>query len=181
MGVSVAIAIIGIVRRALLLSSQAGDSGRIEKSLQAAARPALQQVVRGRDLRLPLRQRPGARAAAVLLGAFDRNVVDGGVNGAGWLTRFSSQRLDLVGYLDHRWRGALRLVLREAALLPGLHAADRPRAGLRVLRGGRACWCSSDITWRGNYMDQHLLSIVLFTPLAGLLVLLLIPSARTRT
>jgi NADH-quinone oxidoreductase subunit L len=25
-----------------------------------------------------------------LLGAFDRNVVDGGVNGAGWLTRFSS-------------------------------------------------------------------------------------------
>ena len=29
----------------------------------------------------------GRRAA---LGAFDRNVVDGGVNGAGWLTRFSS-------------------------------------------------------------------------------------------
>lgn len=26
-----------------------------------------------------------------LLGAFDRNVVDGGVNGAGWLTRFSSR------------------------------------------------------------------------------------------
>jgi NADH-quinone oxidoreductase subunit L len=26
-----------------------------------------------------------------LLGAFDRNVVDGGVNGAGWLTRFSSK------------------------------------------------------------------------------------------
>jgi len=25
-----------------------------------------------------------------LLSAFDRNVVDGGVNGAGWLTRFSS-------------------------------------------------------------------------------------------
>jgi NADH-quinone oxidoreductase subunit L len=24
------------------------------------------------------------------LGAFDRNVIDGGVNGAGWLTRFSS-------------------------------------------------------------------------------------------
>ena len=24
------------------------------------------------------------------MGAFDRNVVDGGVNGAGWLTRFSS-------------------------------------------------------------------------------------------
>jgi len=29
------------------------------------------------------RRRPGP-------GAFDRNVVDGGVNGAGWLTRFSA-------------------------------------------------------------------------------------------
>ena len=26
-----------------------------------------------------------------VLGAFDRNVVDGGVNGAGWLTRFTSR------------------------------------------------------------------------------------------
>jgi NADH-quinone oxidoreductase subunit L len=25
-----------------------------------------------------------------MLGAFDRNVVDGGVNGAGWLTRFTA-------------------------------------------------------------------------------------------
>ena len=41
-----------------------------------------------------------------LLGAFDRNVVDGGVNGAGWLTRFSADGLDLVGHLDHRRRGA---------------------------------------------------------------------------
>jgi NADH-quinone oxidoreductase subunit L len=28
------------------------------------------------------------KAGGLLLGAFDRNVVDGGVNGAGWLTRF---------------------------------------------------------------------------------------------
>jgi NADH-quinone oxidoreductase subunit L len=31
-----------------------------------------------------------AKGGGRLLGAFDRNVVDGGVNGAGWLTRFSS-------------------------------------------------------------------------------------------
>jgi len=30
------------------------------------------------------------KKGGLLLGAFDRNVVDGGVNGAGWLTRFSS-------------------------------------------------------------------------------------------
>ena len=32
-----------------------------------------------------------AKGGGTLLGAFDRNVVDGGVNGAGWLTRFSSK------------------------------------------------------------------------------------------
>ena len=32
-----------------------------------------------------------AKGGGLLLGAFDRNVVDGGVNGAGWLTRFSSK------------------------------------------------------------------------------------------
>jgi NADH-quinone oxidoreductase subunit L len=31
-----------------------------------------------------------AKGGGRVLGAFDRNVVDGGVNGAGWLTRFSS-------------------------------------------------------------------------------------------
>jgi NADH-quinone oxidoreductase subunit L len=30
------------------------------------------------------------KGGGLLLGAFDRNVVDGGVNGAGWLTRFSA-------------------------------------------------------------------------------------------
>src|SRR5689334_4960375 len=37
-----------------------------------------------------------------------------------------------------------------------------------------ARWASSCITWRTN-MDQHLLSIILLTPMAGLLVLFLIP------
>ncbi len=32
-----------------------------------------------------------AKGGGTLLGAFDRNVVDGGVNGAGWLTRFVSK------------------------------------------------------------------------------------------
>jgi len=32
-----------------------------------------------------------AKGGGLVLGAFDRNVVDGGVNGAGWLTRFSSK------------------------------------------------------------------------------------------
>src|SRR5262249_2640109 len=36
-------------------------------------------------------------------------------------------------------------------------------------------WCYSVITWCGNFMDQHLLTIVLFTPLAGLVVLLFLP------
>jgi NADH-quinone oxidoreductase subunit L len=31
------------------------------------------------------------KKGGLMLGAFDRNVVDGGVNGAGWLTRFSSK------------------------------------------------------------------------------------------
>ena len=31
------------------------------------------------------------KGGGLLLGAFDRNVVDGGVNGAGWLTRVSAR------------------------------------------------------------------------------------------
>jgi len=54
--------------------------------------------------------RVGALAVVLhvlLLGAFDRNVVDGGVNGAGWLTRVSAS---LSGWWD-TWviDGAVRL------------------------------------------------------------------------
>src|SRR6202023_2814582 len=45
------------------------------------------------------------------------------------------QRFNVVGHLDYRWRGALRIVLREDAFLSGVHSANRPRAGLRVLCG----------------------------------------------
>ena len=86
--------------------------------------------------------------------------------------------LHLVGHLDRRRRGALQLVLREDALLPGVHPADRARAGLRASSWWSGCWRSSGITWRGNHMDQHLLSIILLTPLAGLAVLLLIPGKQ---
>ena len=121
---------------ALLLSPQAGDSRFARKAAQAAARPALQQVVRGRDLRFPVRQRPGQR----------RRPRAGRVRPqrGGWRRErrrlahaLHRHGLHVVGYLDRRWRGALQLLLREDALLPGLHPANRPRAGLRVLRGGR--------------------------------------------
>jgi NADH-quinone oxidoreductase subunit L len=47
------------------------------------------------------------KKGGLMLGAFDRNVVDGGVNGAGWLTRFSST---VSGWWD-TWvvDGAVRL------------------------------------------------------------------------
>ena len=35
------------------------------------------------------------KRGGLLLGAFDRNVVDGGVNGAAWLTRFNSRLMIL--------------------------------------------------------------------------------------
>jgi len=47
------------------------------------------------------------KAGGLLLGAFDRNVVDGGVNGAGWFTRFAAT---ISGWWD-TWviDGAVRL------------------------------------------------------------------------
>ncbi|MCL4402185.1 MAG: NADH-quinone oxidoreductase subunit L [Acidobacteria bacterium] len=56
-----------------------------------------------------------AKGGGTLLGAFDRNVVDGGVNGAGWLTRFSSR----VSIWWDRWivDGAVRLTSFTVKLL----------------------------------------------------------------
>ena len=78
-----------------------------------------------------------ARAAARLLGAFDRNVVDGGVNGAGWLTRFTSRVSDVVGHLDHRRRGALRLVLVKMLSYPVCILQTGRVQAYALLRGGR--------------------------------------------
>jgi len=49
---------------------------------------------------------------------FDRTIVDGGVNGAGWLTRLERHGVDVVGHLIVD--GAVRFTsfFRQAALLP---------------------------------------------------------------
>ena len=64
MGLSVAIAIIGIAVARYFYHHKPEIPDAIGEVAQAAARPSLQQVVRGRDLRFPVRQRPGQEAAA---------------------------------------------------------------------------------------------------------------------
>ncbi|MBK9170949.1 MAG: hypothetical protein IPM24_26315 [Bryobacterales bacterium] len=112
------------------------------------------------------------------MAAFDRVIVDGAVNGAGWLTRFTST---LSIWWD-TWiiDGAIRLdgFLGEAGRLPGAAVADRAGAVLRAVRPHRGAAVLRLL--RGEViMDQHLLSIVLFTPWPGLLVLFI--PARRRT
>ena len=46
---------------------------------------------------------------------FDANVIDGGVNGAGWLTRVIAHALQLVGQVDHR-----RLLVNGPAIVTEL-------------------------------------------------------------
>ena len=166
---------------ALLLSSQARDPRRIEASAASRCTALLYNKWYVDEIYDFLFVNGLCKGGGALLGAFDRNVVDGGVNGAGWLTRFTATALDLVGHLDHRWRGALQLVLREDALLPGVHPADRTRAGVRVLRGGRGPGVLRLLRGAVTTMDQHLLSIILFTPLAGLAGPAVDSRARTRT
>ena len=64
MGVSVAIAIIGIVVARYFYHHKPEIPDSHREVAQAAARAALQQVVRGRDLRFPVRRTASARAAA---------------------------------------------------------------------------------------------------------------------
>ena len=71
------------------------------------------------------------KGGGLLLGSFDRNVVDGGVNGAGWLTRFTLR----VSMWWDTWiiDGVVRLgILREDALLPRVHSAKWAGADLCV-------------------------------------------------
>ena len=68
---------------------------------------------------------------------FDGNVIDGAVNGAGWLTRFSRDAVDVVGQVDHR----RRLVNGPAILARMLElsgAAVRVGPGA-VVRAGHDC------------------------------------------
>src|ERR1035438_9784262 len=62
--------------------------------------------------------------------------------GGGWRSErgrladaFQLHGLHLVGYVDCGWRGALHGLLREAAFLPDVPAAERARANLRLFRG----------------------------------------------
>ena len=45
---------------------------------------------------------------SIALGLVDAKIIDGiGVDGAGWLSRFFSERFDVVGQMDHRRAGQL--------------------------------------------------------------------------
>ncbi len=63
---------------------------------------------------------------------FDSNVVDGAVNAAGWITRFTATILQLVGQVDHRRHR------RQRPRDPGAHA-KLSRAPLRMGPGAMVC------------------------------------------
>ena len=115
---------------ALFLPSQAAHSGPLEKSLKPL-HGLLYNKWYVDEIYDFLFVNGLCKGGGRVLGAFDRNVVDGGVNGAGWLTRFSSR----VSMWWDKWviDGAVRFSsFFVNALLPGVHPANRPRAGLRV-------------------------------------------------
>ena len=89
MVVSVAIAIAGIFIARVFYHMQARDSRVDGRASSRALHKMLYNKWYVDEIYDFLFVNGLARAAATLLGAFDRNVVDGGVNGAGWLTRFS--------------------------------------------------------------------------------------------
>jgi len=89
MGLSVAIAIIGIVVARYFYVSRPEIPDSIEKSVKP-----LHKLLYAKwyvdEIYDYLFVDGLCKRGGLLLGAFDRNVVDGGVNGAGWLTRFTS-------------------------------------------------------------------------------------------
>ncbi|HEV8292664.1 MAG TPA: NADH-quinone oxidoreductase subunit L, partial [Tepidisphaeraceae bacterium] len=89
MAVSVAVAIIGIAIARFLYHIRPEIPGAIQLRSGLAHRVLLNKwyVDEAYDF---LFVNGFAKGGGRVLGAFDRNVVDGGVNGAGWLTRFSS-------------------------------------------------------------------------------------------
>jgi NADH-quinone oxidoreductase subunit L len=90
MGLSVAIAIIGISVARYLYCIRTDIPGRIE----ARCKP-LYTLLYNKwyvdELYDFLFVNGLCKGGGRVLGAFDRNVVDGGVNGAGWMTRFTSR------------------------------------------------------------------------------------------
>ena len=90
MGVSVAIAVIGIYIARVFYN----DKPEIPDSLEAKM-PALHRTLLNKwyldEIYDFLFVNGLSKGGGLALGAFDRNVVDGAVNGAGWMTRFSSK------------------------------------------------------------------------------------------
>jgi len=90
MGVSVAIAVLGIMLARYLYHHRPEIPERIFDRF-----PQLHQCLYNKwyvdEVYEYLFVNGLCKKGGLLLGAFDRNVVDGGVNGAGWLTRFSSR------------------------------------------------------------------------------------------
>ena len=87
-----------------------------------------------------------AKGGGDALWAFDRNVIDGGVNGAGWMTRLSSG-FHLVGHLDRGRPGALHRFHCEARRISRAACSDRIRqsyalvffAGVLAFLGSTSC------------------------------------------
>jgi NADH-quinone oxidoreductase subunit L len=89
MGLSVAIAIIGIVVARYFYNNKPGIPDSIEKSVKPLYALCYNKwyVDEIYDF---LFVNGLCKGGGTVLGAFDRNVVDGGVNGAGWFTRFTA-------------------------------------------------------------------------------------------
>ncbi|MGD0362995.1 MAG: NADH-quinone oxidoreductase subunit L [Bryobacteraceae bacterium] len=90
MGISVAVAIIGIVVARYFYHHKPGSPGSLPKSLKPL-HGLLYNKYYVDEIYDFLFVNGLGKGGGEVLGAFDRNVVDGAVNGAGWLTRFSSR------------------------------------------------------------------------------------------
>jgi NADH-quinone oxidoreductase subunit L len=90
MGISVAVAIIGIVIARYFYHHKPHIPDTLEKSLRPI-HGLLYNKYYVDEVYDFLFVNGLGKGGGRLLGAFDRNVVDGAVNGAGWLTRFSSR------------------------------------------------------------------------------------------
>jgi NADH-quinone oxidoreductase subunit L len=90
MATSVVIAILGIWVARILYHQKPEIPNRLEASFQGAHRVLYNKWYVDEIYDFLFVNGLG-KGGGNLLGAFDRNVVDGGVNGAGWLTRFSSK------------------------------------------------------------------------------------------
>ncbi len=90
MGVSVAVAVIGITVARYFYHNRPEIPDSLEKSLKPL-HGLLYNKWYVDEVYDFLFVNGLCKGGGLLLGSFDRNVVDGGVNGAGWLTRFSSR------------------------------------------------------------------------------------------